>query len=85
MGSGRFDRPEDRRCTPTTLLDWVERTEIDSGVRPGVTSEEREEWRTTRGSPKTKRLTENCQASVLVETRRIELPTFALRTRRSPS
>lgn len=29
-------------CTPTTLLDWVKRTEIDSGVRPGVTSEERE-------------------------------------------
>ncbi|CDM25187.1 transposase IS3/IS911 family protein [Castellaniella defragrans 65Phen] len=29
-------------CTPTTLLDWVKRREIDSGVRPGVTSEERE-------------------------------------------
>ena len=27
-------------CTPTTLLDWVKRREIDSGVRPGVTSEE---------------------------------------------
>lgn len=29
-------------CTPTTLLGWVKRTEIDSGVRPGVTTAERE-------------------------------------------
>ena len=29
-------------CTPTTLLDWIKRSEIDSGVRPGVTTEERE-------------------------------------------
>jgi len=29
-------------CTPTTLLDWIKRTQVDSGVRPGVTTEERE-------------------------------------------
>ncbi len=29
-------------CTPTTLLDWIKRTEVDRGVRPGVTTEERE-------------------------------------------
>jgi len=29
-------------CTPTTLLAWVKRSEIDSGVRAGVTSAERE-------------------------------------------
>jgi len=29
-------------CTPTTLLDWIKRSEIDSGTRPGVTTEERE-------------------------------------------
>ncbi|VCU67956.1 Transposase [Pigmentiphaga humi] len=29
-------------CTPTTLLDWIKRSEIDSGARPGVTTEERE-------------------------------------------
>ncbi len=29
-------------CTPQTLHDWVKRAEIDSGIRDGVTSEERE-------------------------------------------
>lgn len=29
-------------CTPTTLLDWIKRSEIDSGARPDVTTEERE-------------------------------------------
>ena len=29
-------------CAPTTVLDWVKRTEIDSGVRPGVSTAERE-------------------------------------------
>ncbi len=29
-------------CTPTTLLDWIKRSEVDSGIRPGVTTEERE-------------------------------------------
>src|SRR3546814_14015617 len=29
-------------CTPTTLLDWIKRTEVDRGVRPGVTTEESE-------------------------------------------
>jgi len=29
-------------CTPTTLLDWIKRSEIDGGARPGVTTEERE-------------------------------------------
>ncbi len=29
-------------CTPTTLLDWIKRSEVDSGARPGVTTEERE-------------------------------------------
>jgi len=32
-------------CTPTTLLSWVKRAEIDSGRRPGVTSAERDEIR----------------------------------------
>lgn len=29
-------------CTPTTLLDWIKRAEIDGSARPGVTTEERE-------------------------------------------
>ena len=29
-------------CTPTTLLNWIKRAEVDSGQRPGVTTEERE-------------------------------------------
>ncbi len=29
-------------CTPTTLLDWIKRAEIDRRARPGVTTEERE-------------------------------------------
>lgn len=29
-------------CTPSTLLDWIKRSEVDSGARPGVTTEERE-------------------------------------------
>jgi len=29
-------------CTPSTLLDWIKRTEIDRGARPGLTTEERE-------------------------------------------
>jgi transposase len=29
-------------CTPTALLDWIKRAEIDGGARPGVTTEERE-------------------------------------------
>ena len=29
-------------CVPSTLLDWVKRDEVDTGVRDGVTSEERE-------------------------------------------
>lgn len=27
-------------CVPQTLLDWVKRTEVDAGVRPGVTTAE---------------------------------------------
>ena len=27
-------------CVPQTLLDWVKRTEIDAGSRPGTTSAE---------------------------------------------
>jgi len=30
-------------CTPTTLLDWIKRTQVDSGVRPGVPTEEERE------------------------------------------
>jgi len=29
-------------CVPQTLLEWVKRTEIDAGARPGVTTAERE-------------------------------------------
>ena|SRR5690625_4168405 len=29
-------------CTPTTLLDWIKRSEVDRGIRPGVTTDERE-------------------------------------------
>ena len=29
-------------CTPETLYDWVKKHEIDTGLRDGVTSEERE-------------------------------------------
>jgi transposase len=29
-------------CSAYTLLKWVQRTEVDSGVRPGVTTEESE-------------------------------------------
>jgi transposase-like protein len=29
-------------CTPTTLLDWIKRSEVNNGTRPGVTTEERE-------------------------------------------
>lgn len=29
-------------CVPSTLLDWVNRDEIDTGVRDGITSEERD-------------------------------------------
>ncbi|QHS09141.1 IS3 family transposase [Sinimarinibacterium sp. NLF-5-8] len=29
-------------CVPTTLLDWVKRSEIDSGTRDGMTTSERE-------------------------------------------
>ncbi len=29
-------------CVPQTLLDWVERSEIDAGQRDGVSSNERE-------------------------------------------
>ena len=32
-------------CTPTTLLSWVKRGEIDSGQRTGVTTAERERIR----------------------------------------
>ena len=29
-------------CTPTTLLAWIKRSEVDRGIRSGVTTEERE-------------------------------------------
>lgn len=29
-------------CNPVTLLEWVKRAEIDSGQRPGITTDERE-------------------------------------------
>ena len=29
-------------CTPTTLLAWIKRFEVDRGIRSGVTTEERE-------------------------------------------
>lgn len=29
-------------CVPQTLLEWVKRTEIDAGSRPGMTTAERE-------------------------------------------
>jgi transposase-like protein len=33
-------------CVPSTLLDWVNRDEVDIGVRDGVTSEERDRIKT---------------------------------------
>lgn len=34
---GRSLSPLHRKidCTPTTLLDWIKRSEVDSGARPG--------------------------------------------------
>ena len=29
-------------CNPATLFSWVKRTEVDSGCRPGATTDERE-------------------------------------------
>lgn len=29
-------------CMPSTFLDWFKRSEVDSGKRPGVTTDERE-------------------------------------------
>jgi transposase len=29
-------------CVPQTLLEWVKRTEIDAGARPGITTADRE-------------------------------------------
>jgi transposase len=29
-------------CVPSTLLDWVNREEVDAGVRDGISSEERD-------------------------------------------
>lgn len=29
-------------CSPSTLHDWLRRTEIDNGVREGITTDERE-------------------------------------------
>ena len=29
-------------CVPSTLLEWVQRDEVDSGERPGISSQERE-------------------------------------------
>ena len=31
-------------CTPTTLLSWVKRAQVDGGRRPGVTTHERDEF-----------------------------------------
>ncbi|ODU37214.1 MAG: transposase [Comamonas sp. SCN 67-35] len=33
-------------CNPVTLLEWVKRAEIDSGQRPGITTDERERIKT---------------------------------------
>ena len=29
-------------CVPSTLLEWVQRDEVDAGERPGISSQERE-------------------------------------------
>ncbi len=29
-------------CVPSTLLEWVQRDEVDTGERPGISSQERE-------------------------------------------
>ncbi len=39
-------------CVPQTLLEWVKRTEIDAGARPGVTSAERERIKELEGENK---------------------------------
>lgn len=86
MGLLRVPRALDLRYFSERLRGKEGRTVGNVGSGQEIVAHaELQEWRTTRGSPKTKRPTENCQAVVLVETRRIELPTFALRTRRSPS
>ncbi len=42
MGSGRIDCPEDWLFNGATLHEWVKNHEIDTGVRDGVSTAERE-------------------------------------------
>ena len=39
-------------CTPTTLLDWIKRSEVNNGTRPGVTTEERDRLKALEGEPR---------------------------------
>lgn len=41
MGGGSVHCPK-IGCNASTLLEWVKRTEVDTGARAGVTTDERE-------------------------------------------
>lgn len=73
-------------CTQTTLLDWVKRAEIDRGVRPGVTTEERERIKTLEREVKELRRADlqgiaDCPVRISALCRAKEESGVALRTR----
>lgn len=43
-------------CVPATLLDWVKSSKIDSGMRDGMTTSERERMKAREGENKNKEL-----------------------------